>query len=361
VQTIEVPLVAAAVGPNTVPPAVISARYRAQRRRRNARRSTLDDIFGGSSLMGSRAERKTHTTSPIPLNIRPLPQAGRPADFGGLVGRFTLQMKPSARKLKLGESLTLTIVLKGDGTLHGFRLPTVPSDAGFRVYDDAPEITAEVKDRIFTSQAVVKRAVVPEEVGTLTIPGIEIPIFDPETEQYTTVRTESLSIVVEPGEEGAGDVSSFLGENGDARRAVESLGEDILPVSVPDRLQDSTLMGSLPVIGALPALPLLVWLALVANGWLDSRKIDPLLVQRRRMMSLPKDPVRRLAILEDVFREVAGLRLGVPAPSLDADAVASLGEDAQRIYRALERARYGGSTGGLDALAAQVSRFLEGK
>ena len=177
-------------------------------------------------------------------------------------------------------------------------------------------------------------------------------------EKYTILQTRPVVIEVQPGEEGAGQVSSFMDGKGDARRDVESLGEDILPVSMPDRMEDMTLAGALPIITALPGLPLLIWLALVANAWLDGRRVDPMVVQRRRLADLPTGPSERLAVLEDVFREVAGIRLGVPAPGLDADAVADLGEEAAEIYRQLERARYGGAGAGLDALAARIRRFM---
>jgi hypothetical protein len=359
VQTIEVPLVAAALGSHTVPPAVLTARYRAQpRARTRAQRPSFDDLFRDSPLRSRGSERKTHSTVPLPTEIRPLPDEGRPVDFGGLVGRFKVSTEASALKVRLGESVTLTTTLEGAGTLHGFRLPPAPSDGGYRAYDDTPEVKAQVRGGLFRSVAVIKRAIVPEAEGMLTVSGLEIPVFDPKMEKYTILQTRPVVIEVQPGEEGAGQVSSFMDGKGDARRDVESLGEDILPVSMPDRMEDMTLAGALPIITALPGLPLLIWLALVANAWLDGRRVDPMVVQRRRLADLPTGPSERLAVLEDVFREVAGIRLGVPAPGLDADAVADLGEEAAEIYRQLERARYGGAGAGLDALAARIRRFM---
>ena len=66
-----------------------------------------------------------------------------------------------------------------------------------------------------------------------------------------------------------------------------------------------------------------------------------------------------MAALEDVFREWAGLRLGVPAPSLGAEQVAALGQDAADIYADLDRVRYGG--GSASDLEDRIRRFVEGK
>jgi hypothetical protein len=359
IQTVEIPLVAASVGPHTVPPAVVTARYRSQRKQRRRGRGGLDDLFGNSAL-SSRAEIKNHTSLAQEIEVRPLPVEGRPVDFGGLVGAFALTAEASGTQVELGESVTLTYRLQGVGTLHGFRLPPAPSDGGFRAYDDSPEIAASLKDGVFLATGVVKRAVVPEAAGVLTVPGLSIPVFDPRTEQYTTLNTLDVRITVLPGEEGAGKVTSFVDEGGDARRAVASLGEDIMPLTAPDRLQDATILGAVPLLATLPGVPLLIWLALIANTWLDGRRVDPMVVQRRRLITLPAAPEEQLAVLEDIFREVAGIRLGLPAPALDLEAVAGLSDEAARIYRALERARYGGLGAGLDELAGRVSRFVEG-
>jgi len=358
VQAIEVPLVAASVGQHTVPPATLTARYRTQRRRRTGRRLGFDDLFQDSSILHGRSQNRTYSSSPIDLEIRPLPVEGRPADFAGTVGRFYASAEVSTTAVALGESVTMTYSVRGGGTLHGFRLPVAPADAGFRAYDDTPEISASVLDGRFVSEATIKRAIVPEKEGLLTIPGLRIPVFDPIAEEYTTLQTEPLTIEVSPGEDGAGEVASYAGEGGDSRRVVESVGEDILPLTTPERLFDATLVGALPVIGALPGLPLLAWLALLVNSWMDGRKVDPYAVQRKRLTHLPADPDARLAALEDIFREVAGLRLGVPAPALDADAVHALGPEAAAIYRDLEQVRYGGGEAVIDDLRRRIQSFV---
>ena len=136
VQTIEVPLVAAGTGVQRIGAAGLTAQFRTQKRRR--RRSGIDELFGDSpfGLRGS-TETQTFATDAIDVDIQPLPVDVQPPGYSGLVGRFDVRVAPSAETVKLGESVTLTIDVVGDGTLAGFTLPQTPADAGFRAYDDA--------------------------------------------------------------------------------------------------------------------------------------------------------------------------------------------------------------------------------
>lgn len=362
VEEIAIPLVATAVGPRVIPPAVVSAKVPARNssRRRSPFLSSVDTL--------------TLASEPLSLRTRPLPEAGRPADFSGLVGRFRLDavarkegssgaLRPGeVVEIPLGQSLTVEVTLSGDGTLAGVQLPDPPADAGYRAYDDSPEIAARLDEGRLSSVATFRRAVVPEAEGELTVPPVQLSVFDPEREAYVTLKTEPITLRVLPGEAGAGEVRRFGDTDGgstpDTRAEVESLGEDILPVAGAARVRDRSLEAALPWAVALPALPALGLLLLGIDGARRRRAPDPRAELRRAIADLPADPAARLAALEDAFRVACGLRLSAPAPGLTRDAVAPLGDDAVAIYDALGRARYGGFQPGGD-LEGRVRAFVE--
>ena len=358
VQTIEVPLVAAGTGVHVITPATLTAQFRTEKKRRSRR--TVDDLFGGSpfGLRGS-TETRTFTTEPVSMNISGLPIEAQPPEFSGLVGHFKVRMKGSDSAVKLGESITVELTIVGDGTLAGFKFPAAPVDAGFRVYDDAPEVRTRVLDGRFRSSMTVRRAVVPERVGPLVIPAVELATFDPTQQEYVTIRTRPVRLSVLPGEEGAGEVASFADQSGDNREAVASLDEDILPVSVGGVSGDRTLNGAMPLLTAIPAVPAVLWFMLLLGSLWSGRTVDPRAELRRRLRTLPTDASARLACLEGIFRDEAGLRLGLPSPSLDSDQVSTLGEEATEIYADIDRVRYGG--GSASDLEARIRRFVGGK
>ncbi|MEL6342598.1 MAG: BatD family protein [Myxococcota bacterium] len=345
IQDVFVPLMATKAGEHTITPALLDARVPDQSRRR--RRDPMESLFGRSTSTRS----ETYRTEPLPVSIRPLPEAGRPADFSGLVGSFTLRVQPSAREIPLGESVTIEARMDGDGSLSGFKLP-VPVQEGFRTYDDDASYTARVIEGRYRSSAVFRRALVPETVGDLVVPPIEVTAFDPLLEQYVTLRSAPLTLRVLPGEEDAGAVTSF--SEGSAQRPVEALGDDILPAPGAATVRDRSLRGALPWLLAAPSVPALALFGLW--GWSLRPTPAPGPGLRARLDALPDDPDERLSSLEAVFRDAAGLRLNRPSAGLTRDDLAALGEDVVALYDALSRARYGGSP--LSDLTAQVRAFV---
>jgi hypothetical protein len=171
-----------------------------------------------------------------------------------------------------------------------------------------------------------------------------------------TVSTRPVQLQVAPGEEGGGVVTSYVEQDTDQRTAVESTGEDILPVSRSGGVGNRTVAASLPYMVGSALLPGVVWMLLGLVGLVSGREIDPKTAIKARLKALPSDPDQRLAALESLFRDGAALRLGVPAPSLSLEQVERLGDEAVALYADLERVRYGG--GDADALEARVRRFV---
>lgn len=352
VQTIDLPLVAAGAGARTIGPALLGVQVPGARSGRDHR----FDPFANSPFKAlSNVTSETLTAPAIPVTIQALPTEGRPADFSGLVGHFALTVTPSATTVKTGDAVTLEIAVQGDGTLSGFHLPALPASADFSAYDDAPAIEASVMDGKFVSKGVFRRAIVPGAAGTLTVPGLRIPTFDPQTGSYVVLSSEPIALTVLPGEAGTGQVTSYAGAA--AQREVAALGDDILPVSGTAKVADRTLAGRLAWTLAPPLVPALVWSALALRGRLRNRRRDPWADLAARLAALPAEPEARLGALEDVFRAAAGLRLGRPPAGLERAGVAALGEEADTLYGDLEAARYGGIP--ISDLEVRVRAFVE--
>ena len=353
IEEIDVPLVAAGQGTRSIGPSMLTAKVPVERadRRRRGRDPFVDSPF----RTYTEATTETITADPVPVSIRPLPTEGKPADYSGLVGHFTLSVTPSASAVKLGDSLTLDVSITGDGTLSGFRLPPPPSGSGYRAYDDEPTLEASIKDGQFLSRATFRRAVVPEAEGELHLPPLRVPVFDPQTGAYVVLESEPVSVTVTPGEAGAGQVTSFAAAG--PKKGVESLGEDILAPPGDATIADRTLAGTWPFAVVPPILPLVGWAGLALSQAIRRRSAAPSAQLRAALQRLPTDPPARLAALEQLFRDAAGLRLGRPSAGLERATVAPLGPDADAIYADLDRARYGGAD--VADLEARIRTFVE--
>ena len=84
------------------------------------------DIFG--RLFRSTVNR-TVATGNLTIRVKPLPEAGKPADFSGAVGDFDFKLESNKQTLKATEALELKVIVSGKGNLKLFRLPQLASPA----------------------------------------------------------------------------------------------------------------------------------------------------------------------------------------------------------------------------------------
>ncbi len=138
---------------------------------------------------------------PAILTVTALPEQGRPNDFSGLIGPLTASAKIDRSRIATGEGTTLTISLHGH-QVGLARRPSVDLPSSVQAYPKDDTVTDEV--RSFTWD------VVPSSAGSVTIPAISFPYFDPSTKNYRRTITEPITIEVIPGRQRALVVSGAI-------------------------------------------------------------------------------------------------------------------------------------------------------
>jgi hypothetical protein len=172
-QTYRRALFALAPGPVTVPPAVL---YYEVRR----------------GLLSAPETREIRSDS-ARLVVLPLPDAGRPANFAGAVGRLRIRASITPERVAAGEAALLTVEIEGRGnvrTLPEPRLPAMDAD----VFPPTQEASVTVVGQEVGGVKRFRWVVVPHAEGTLTIPPLEYSTFDPELRQYVTLQTDTLRL-----------------------------------------------------------------------------------------------------------------------------------------------------------------------
>lgn len=125
---------------------------------------------------------------PLALEILPLPEQGRPPEFGGAVGRFSIDADVSSREPAVGQSFKLTLRIEGDGDLEHFDAPRVALE-GFRTLGTLESLDA--------SRRVITYDLAPSSMNVREIPPIAFAYFDPHPPAgYRVARTRSIRIDV---------------------------------------------------------------------------------------------------------------------------------------------------------------------
>jgi len=344
VRDLYLPLRFTEPGRITIPGGALQAQFPVERARR--RRGQLEQLF---PEMGMLMEMRSDVFSAETLtrDIKDPPKAGRPPEWSGLVGTFQLTSHvngaPSTGPMhvNVGDTITIAVDLVGSAPVSGVKLPPLVGD-GFKVYDDQPVATGVIRDGKIVATSSFKRAVVPERPGPLTIPAISLPTFDPATGSYLVLRTEPLELDVQ-GSAATANVASF--SSGAAPVVDAGATDELLPVRTNPSLSPPW-PGKWALLLLLPGV-----LALAGSGVKAAVARRAAVVPGARALGfadLPDDPHERLSGLEQIFRESVAPGLGIGAAAVRGEDLARLGalaDEAQAVYRLLERARYADAGG----------------
>ncbi|WP_282053779.1 BatD family protein [Maribacter luteus] len=154
------------------------------------------DFFGGRVYIQI---NKTVSAGNRTINVKPLPSAGKPANFGGAVGDFDFKVTTSKTSLNASESLQAIVEVSGQGNLKLFQLPAPELPSSLEVYD--PEHNEDVRTTLAGMQGKISDSytIVPSFKGKYPVPSISFSYFNPKTASYQTINSEEILINVIQG------------------------------------------------------------------------------------------------------------------------------------------------------------------
>ncbi|GGC80880.1 hypothetical protein GCM10011508_05290 [Flavobacterium lutivivi] len=153
--------------------------------------------FWGQVLMTEDSKRVSAGSKVI--NVKPLPESGKPEDFSGAVGKFVFQVTPSKTVLKNGESLDLNVKVVGTGNLKLFNLPKPVMPSALEMYE--PEHNENVSTPLsgMTGSISDKYTIIPQSKGNYQIKPMSFTYFDLGTKSYKTISSKEILINVLDG------------------------------------------------------------------------------------------------------------------------------------------------------------------
>ncbi len=206
-------------GPVTIPPAQVVARLETGMGR---------DAFGFPT---ARTSMFRAADEPRTLDVRPLPESGKPPSFGGAVGAsFSIAVRASRSVVQLGEPVELEIAIKSDQRLDTVGLPPLDAPgmlpkAQFVVPADPPvgELAADGLTKTF------KVAVQVIGVDATAVPALAFSYFDPVGSAYQTIHSEPIALSVRGG--AVVGSAQVVGGNGSSGSPTGAAGA---PAAAPD-------------------------------------------------------------------------------------------------------------------------------
>lgn len=279
--------------------------------------------------------------APVAIEVRGVPEDGRPLDWSGAVGVVQAQATADRRQVDAGDSIKLAVSWTGDANLEFFTPPDLSrleGFQGFRIYGTT--------ERKAWDRRTVTYDLAPLSSDVKTIPPVPLSVFDTDKGAYTTVTTAPIEIQVRA-----------------LKNAVELAPEGVrsaVVVDLRDLKTTSTASGDLSGPGARS---LSIVAAGVFGGWLLLRRA----VRRNGDPDAPRQRARRRA-----RRDLEQALASATTSSSQAHALATFlgartGESSEawvgRDVRAWERTRGDGAAplerGALDELQKTLAALDE--
>ena len=155
------------------------------------------DFFGQYEMT---AIEKSLSTGMQTINVKPLPENGKPEGFTGAVGKFDFIVKPSKTSLKAGESLDLEVSVSGKGNLKLFTLPKPVVPSALEMYDPAHTENVQTPVTGMTGKISDKYTIIPQFKGKYTIKPMEFSYYDLASKSYKTITSKEITIDVAEGD-----------------------------------------------------------------------------------------------------------------------------------------------------------------
>ncbi len=341
-------------------------------RKRQSRRSPFNDPFDGFFDRYQQVPVELDAEAQ-PINVKALPVAGQPKDFNGAVGRYTMQAKASPLEVTVGDPITVSIQISGQGAVESLNLPKLDWP-GFKSYEPSVNTRKDNPLGLLGTRAF-EQVVIPESDTIDEVPRIEFPYFDPVSGQYRVLSKGPFPLNVKPGEQ---PITPVVASNSvqETERPKTPLQNDIANIKHHlGSLSQASPLITRPSYWLLQSIPLLLWLG--AMSWrrqTNSLASNPKLRRERQVNERTRTGLAKLEALAessetglfhtelaDLLREQIGLKLDIPAEGITGDIVhssnahqhisAELRDKILQLFTASDQASYAGSqtTGELKA------------
>ncbi len=262
--------------------------------------SFFDDFFG--------REQKRYpierTTEPITIKVKPLPEQGKPKDFHGAVGTYDMEASIKVQKVKVGDPITFSISVYGEGNIQTINEPTLVlnNEDDFKLYPAESVTQITHREELIRGRKVFSKVIEPQNTDLQYTPAVVFSFFDPRIGQYRTITKEPTPITVEAGHQEV-PIQLTLSQNGlqSAKQQAHILTQDILPLMTnisPLRNQGKGIYKSPFIIACLAIPAIIVITSFFITQHKERLQTDIGYARNRRAHTVAK---RRLATAQSVL------------------------------------------------------------
>jgi BatD DUF11 like domain len=167
-------------------------------------KTSRDDLFGNFSSLAIPAaamvnEKVTLQSKPVVINVKPLPEQGKPVSFNGAVGNFSIHASLEKDSLTTDDAGKLFISVEGEGNLTLVNAPEFEWPAGVEVFDPKMKESLDKRSVPVSGNKTFEYNFTVNKEGNYTLQPLTYSFFDPSAAQYKTIATAPITFFVAKG------------------------------------------------------------------------------------------------------------------------------------------------------------------
>jgi len=217
--------------------------------------------------------KKELSTSTLTIDVKNLPDNGKPASFAGAVGSYDFRTDIDKTELRTNEAFTLTLTVSGTGNIELLQMPEPNFPPDFEVYDPKITTSPNITAQGMTGTKKAEYLVIPRRAGSFNITPIEFSYFNPTNGTYSTLSSDAHFIQVEKGSGDDGEGGIYASN----QEGIKYLGSDVRHIMTGNphlKSKQSSFFGTAPYFVVLLAMLLLFIILLLVSKNREQSKLD---------------------------------------------------------------------------------------
>jgi BatD DUF11 like domain len=135
-------------------------------------------------------------SKPVTIHVKPLPDTGKPSDFNGAVGNYSIQASLDSKQVDTGDASNLIVTIKGSGNLPVINAPAINWPSEIESYDVNTKENIEKTVIPLGGSKTYTYSFVPNKPGKYILPPVKLSYFDPVSHSYKSVETDAMQLKV---------------------------------------------------------------------------------------------------------------------------------------------------------------------
>lgn len=148
-----------------------------------------------NKILNAQKIKYSLNSNPVTIKVFPLPEIGKPENFTGAVGKYSIAASVDKSYVAINEPINLTVEIEGNGNINAISEPDIKLPTDMKKY--ATSVYTE--NRGFKHSKRFKSVIIPLIAGEKIIPEVSFSYFDPDSKEYVYIKTQSIKVNISSG------------------------------------------------------------------------------------------------------------------------------------------------------------------